>query len=178
MVKTKKLFFIAIFLVSFSSLASCGTSQRFKYQEDKDVQILLKAAPVYPTTRFAVLSDLHFYDKVLGTGGGAFQKYVDEDRKLLLLSDEILNEAVERLSKEKLDFVLVCGDMTKDGERINHEGVVKALRKLQFSGAKVYVAPGNHDINNGNALQYNGNETKPVPGVNDKDFIALYREFG
>ena len=134
--------------------------------------------PAYPDTRFAVVSDLHFYDKSLGTGGKAFQKYLEDDRKLLVLSDELLTAAVKKISQEKVRFVLVPGDLTKDGERINHEGVIKTLKKLETSGLKVYVVPGNHDINNGDAVQFAGDETKPVPAINDKDFEILYHEFG
>ena len=178
MIKPKTFCFVCLFLLSFASLVSCTTSRKFKYQSDKDVQALLKTSPTYPDTRFAVLSDLHFYDIALGANGRAFQDYLDHDRKLLVLSDELLTEAVERLSKEKIDFVLISGDMTKDGERINHEGVVNALKKLESSGIKVYVVPGNHDINNGSAVQYEGDKTKPVPGIDDKEFRTLYHEFG
>ena len=40
------------------------------------------------------------------------------------------------------------------------------------------MVPGNHDINNGSAGQYQGDETKAVPGINDKNFEVLYHEFG
>lgn len=178
MVKSKIFYLICFFLLSFSHIVSCSTSQKFLYQTDKEVQTLLKTSPVYPDTRFAVLSDLHYYDKKLGISGSAFQKYLDDDRKLLVLSDELLTTAVEKISKENVRFVLIPGDMTKDGERINHEGVVKALKKFESSRLKVYAIPGNHDINNGAAVQYEGNETTPVPNINDKDFRVLYHEFG
>lgn len=178
MIKFKIFFLICFFLLSFLSPAFCDTPQKFLYQTDKDIQALLKTGPAYPDTRFAVVSDLHFYDKTLGITGSAFQKYLDDDRKLLALSEEIVAAAMEKISKEKVRFVLIPGDLTKDGERINHEGVIKTLKKLEYPGLRVYVVPGNHDINNGNAVQYEGDETKPVPNVNDKDFRVLYHEFG
>ncbi len=79
--------------------------------------------PAYPHTRFIVISDLHFYDTSLGTEGKAFQDYLDADRKLLVLSDEIIGTAMEKIAKEEADFVLVAGDLTKDGERICHQGI-------------------------------------------------------
>ena len=176
--KSKISCLICFFLLSFLPLASCGTHQKFMYQTDKDIQTLLKTSPAYPDTRFAVVSDLHFYDKTLGIRGSAFQKYLDDDRKLLTLSEEIIAAAMEKISRENVRFVLIPGDMTKDGERINHEGVVKTLKKLESSRLKVYAVPGNHDINNGDAARYEGDETKPVPGINDMDFRVLYHEFG
>lgn len=169
---------ICFFLLSAFFIFSGNTNQKFLYQTDKDVQALLKNSPEYPDASFAVVSDMHFYDKALGISGSAFQKYLDDDRKLLVLSEEIIAAAMEKISKEKVRFVLVPGDMTKDGERINHEGVIKALKKLESAGLKVFVVPGNHDINNGNAVEYSGDMTKPVPGINDKDFEVLYHEFG
>ncbi len=178
MIKSKICRLICFFLLSTLSIFSCSTGQPFLYQTDTEIQTLLKTSPVYPDTRFVVLSDLHFYDKTLGTSGSAFQTYLDADRKLLVLSDELLNTAVEKILQENARFVLIPGDLTKDGEKINHEGVIKILKKLESSGLSVYVVPGNHDINNGAAVQYQGDEKKPVPGINDKDFKTLYHEFG
>jgi 3',5'-cyclic AMP phosphodiesterase CpdA len=100
------------------------------------------------------------------------------DRKLLKLSSEILNTAIIKVSKENPDFVLVAGDLTKDGEKINHQGVIKALKKLESTGVDVYVIPGNHDINNGDSVQFKGEKRNPVPNINDKEFKTMYQEFG
>jgi 3',5'-cyclic AMP phosphodiesterase CpdA len=183
MIGSRNFSFLCLLFLCAISLFACSTPknstpQTFLYQTDKAVQVLLTIRPDYPDTRFAVVSDLHFYDKSLGTGGKAFQEYLDGDRKLLVQSEEIIAAAMGKISKEKVRFVLVPGDLTKDGERINHEGVVKTLKNLEYSGLKVYVVPGNHDINNGAAVQYAGDETKPVSSINDKDFEVLYHEFG
>lgn len=160
------------------SLISCSTRQAFHYQTREDIKTLLKTQTVYPDVRFAVLSDLHFYDNRLGNTGSAFQEYLDKDRKLLVLSEEILSSAVQKVISEKIDFVLVPGDLTKDGERLCHEGVVKALKKIEDSGVSVYVVPGNHDINNTESVQYINDSTWPVPNINADDFVSLYQEFG
>lgn len=166
-------------VLCFLSPVSGKEEQKFLYQTDKEIQALLKEPPTpYPNSRFAVVSDLHFYDKSLGTTGGAFQKYLDNDRKLLALSEEIIATAVEKISRENVRFVLIPGDMTKDGERVNHEGLVKLLKKFETSRLKVYVVPGNHDINNGEAVQFEGDKTKPVPSINPQDFKVLYHELG
>lgn len=160
------------------SLLSCSTRQAFHYQSSPSIQTLLKQDVPYPDVRFAVLSDLHFYDRHLGTTGKAFQTYLDKDRKLLKLSDEILSSAVHRVIAEKVEFVLVAGDLTKDGEKLCHQGVVAALKQIESTGIEVYVVPGNHDINNPESVQYIGDKTQPVPNINDQDFKTLYHEFG
>jgi 3',5'-cyclic AMP phosphodiesterase CpdA len=170
-------FLIVVGLI-FLSLFSCTAKQSFQYQTSNEVKKLLKTNPVYPDAKFIVLSDLHFYDKRLGTTGKAFQEYLDNDRKLLVLSDEIISTAVEKIIKEKPDFILLSGDLTKDGEKTSHQGVIKALKRLESSGANLYVVPGNHDINNSESFQYIGDNTAPVPTINDKEFKSLYHEFG
>ncbi|MBU2455784.1 MAG: metallophosphoesterase, partial [Proteobacteria bacterium] len=173
----KTVFWIAVVLIVLS-LFSCSAGQMFQFQTSSEIKTLLETDTVYPDARFVVLSDLHFYDQRLGTSGKAFQKYIDDDRKLLLLSDEILSSAVEAVIEEAADFVLISGDLTKDGEKINHQGVVSALKKLESSGVSVFVVPGNHDINNGDAVQYTGDTTQPVPGITADEFKTLYHEFG
>jgi 3',5'-cyclic AMP phosphodiesterase CpdA len=40
------------------------------------------------------------------------------------------------------------------------------------------VVPGNHDLNNPDAVSYSGDETTPVPSVNAEDFAQIYGDFG
>ena len=173
----KHILLITICLV-FLSVAACSTTHHFQYQTSKEIIDLLQTRPEYPDARFVVLADPHLYDKSLGTTGKAYQDYLNKDRKLLALSEEIYREAIDKVSKENADFVLVAGDLTKDGEKICHQGVANGLRQLEAAGTKVYVVPGNHDINNGESVQYVGDDTKPVPNVNDQEFKSLYADFG
>jgi len=169
---------VGFILLSVFSCSANSAKQTFQYQTSSEVKALLKTNPVYPDAKFIHLSDPHFYDKTLGTTGKAFQDYLDDDRKLLVLSQEILSAAVEKIAAERADFILISGDMSKDGERINHQGVVNAFKKLESSGAQLYVVPGNHDINNSHAVQYIGDTTVPVPTINDREFKDLYHDFG
>lgn len=130
-------------------------------------------SPAYPDARFVVISDLHFYDTSLGTEGNAFQDYLDNDRKLLVLSDEIIKTAME-----KADFVLVAGDLTKDGEELCHQGIARHLQTLVKSGKKVFVVPGNHDINNLESVRFIGDITEPVPSIDPSAFKNIYQQLG
>ncbi len=134
--------------------------------------------PAYPAARFVVISDLHFYDTSLGTEGKAFQDYLDNDRKLLVLSDEIIKTAMEKIAMEKADFVIVAGDLTKDGEELCHQGVARHLQTLVKSGKKVFVVPGNHDINNPDSVRFIGDITEPVPSIDPSAFKNIYQQLG
>jgi 3',5'-cyclic AMP phosphodiesterase CpdA len=136
--------------------------------------------PYQKAFKFAVFSDPHRYDTDLGTSGTAFDSYLAGDRKLLAESPAILDAAIKALlgMKEKLDFVIVSGDLTKDGERTGHEKFIAKMRALEESGLEVLVCPGNHDINNPNAVSYQGEATPPVANVTPAQFAQLYADFG
>ena len=136
------------------------------------------APPAYPDANFAVLSDLHVYDLSLGTSGEAFDAVMNSDRKLLLDSIDLLDYAIEDIINSDVDFVLISGDLTKDGERVCHELVAEKLARLSDAGMKVYVIPGNHDIYNPDAERYDGDRASGVPTITDSDFADLYRDFG
>ena len=132
----------------------------------------------YPKAEFAVFSDLHYYDKCLGTTGSAFEECLESDRKLLKESSELINLAIDNILKSKVKFVLIPGDLTKDGEMLCHENIVKSLSRLKENGIKVYVIPGNHDVNNPLASKYEGNQKILVPSVTNKQFADIYKECG
>lgn len=132
----------------------------------------------YPDTDFAVMSDIHYYDTSLGTTGAAFEECLASDRKLLKQSAELASLAVDRIVESGVKFVLVSGDLTKDGEKINHEKVAEQLQRLVDAGIKVYVVPGNHDVNNPLAVKYVGDGTEPVENVLADDFAEIYKNCG
>jgi 3',5'-cyclic AMP phosphodiesterase CpdA len=151
---------------------------KFNYESDAALGALLEAAPAYPQTSFIVFSDPHLYDTSLGTEGKAFETYLASDRKLLRESTEILESAIASIKNEKASFVLVPGDMTKDGELSSHRLVVSYLEQLEASGKQVYVIPGNHDIRNGHSFRYIGDRTERVPNITPAEFTQIYGEFG
>lgn len=131
------------------------------------------------TIRIGHITDLHYMaPELLVVKGSAFDNYVKRDRKLLYDSPAILRAAVQNLLNEKVDIVLVSGDLTKDGELLSHEGVAKTLQPLLDHGVKVLVIPGNHDINNPFALSFYGDTTRAAATVTADDFRQIYGNFG
>lgn len=161
----------ALFIL-FVSLASCATDT------NPELKPVIETRPTWPETRFIVLADLHYYDPELGVTGKAFQEYISDDRKLLKESQEILSQTIADVAKETADFVIVCGDMTKDGEMATHTAVARYLGILKQSGKAVYVVPGNHDVANGMAVKYAGDHSEPVPNVNASQFTDIYAPYG
>ncbi|MBN2248011.1 MAG: metallophosphoesterase [Coriobacteriia bacterium] len=132
----------------------------------------------HPDARFAVMSDIHYYDTSLGTSGEAFEEVLGSDRKLLQETADLLDLAIEDVLAAGVDFVLIPGDLTKDGEVVNHEAAATALGRLRDSGVGVYVVPGNHDANNPEAFEFDGAEKIPVPAVSQEEFAEVYEGFG
>jgi len=126
--------------------------------------------------RFAVFSDPHVYDNSLGTTGEAFEQYLAEDRKMIRESEAILAATVDQLIEEDVDFVLVPGDLTKDGELRSHILFQQYVKILEKSGIPVFPICGNHDINNPVAFTYDGEDTMPVENTTPLAFRLLHRK--
>ena len=128
--------------------------------------------------RLLVLSDPHYFDPALGTTGSAFAAYVDHDRKLVAESDAVMRAMVAAVQTENPLAVLISGDLTKDGEQSSHNRVAAYLRQMQAGGRKVFVVPGNHDIQNGGAVSYSGDTSTPVPAISASEFATIYGDMG
>ncbi len=129
---------------------------------------------------FAVFSDPHYFDPdLLISDGEAFQNYLAFDRKLLRESGAILDATISSITENKeIDFVIVSGDLTKDGELTGHQKFAAYLKILENKGIQVYVIPGNHDINNPHAMSFDGETAIPVDTVTPEEFAQIYAEYG
>ena len=171
--KTAAMSFLSVMLLVCIILTSgCKKNTvNIKYDYNKETA----AASPFPDTSFAVISDIHVYDTSLGSSGSAFQNTMDSDRKLLLNSIDLLDYATKAIISSGARFVLISGDLTKDGELINHKLFAGKLKRF---GIPVYVIPGNHDINNPGAVKYEGDHTDLIPSINAADFAEIYGDFG
>jgi len=136
------------------------------------------AAEFSAPVKICVISDPHFYDSSLGTSGSAFEAYLNQDRKMLAESEAIFKAALGMIQEQRPSILFIPGDLTKDGEKINHEKMVQYLTDLEKTGVAVYVVPGNHDIMNPDAEKFDGANVLPVPSISPEEFAALYADFG
>ncbi len=113
--------------------------------------------------RIAVISDCHIvaseHISLLGKPGG----------KMDAQSLELLQAALDSITADKPDLLLISGDLTYNGEKQGHHTVSNLLHKVSAAGTKVLVVPGNHDILN---PQHLGNEETTV-----NDFRTIYADF-
>lgn len=128
----------------------------------------------------AVLSDVHVMaPALLKQDGKAFADYVAHDRKMLRESTQLMEQATNEVLSERPQIVLITGDLTKDGEQVSHEYLCREyLSRMKNAGIKVYVIPGNHDVDNPHAVEFLGDTTRRVPSPNKEAFAKLYNDYG
>jgi 3',5'-cyclic AMP phosphodiesterase CpdA len=97
---------------------------------------------------------------------------------MVVESREITGEALHMVKASGVQFLLVAGDLTWNGERVNHESIAALLADTERSGVRVYVIPGNHDVLNPDASGFGPEGRKAVPSVTPAEFAEIYRDFG
>ena len=162
-------------LLSFTFLNCSNNEEAVSLPKNEENQEEI-AVPL----QIAVISDSHIYDSsVLGSSGSALQAYIATDRKMLIESEAIFDSAIEEIEKSEVKYLFIAGDLTKDGEKINHELLAGKLKKLEDeTEIEVFVINGNHDISNQNAVKFDGDTTTAVETVNTTDFRTIYADFG
>lgn len=130
--------------------------------------------------RMAIMSDVHLMaPSLLKNEGKAFDTYIANDRKMLVQSPELLDSITTHIEAFRPQVVLVTGDLTKDGERVSHEMLVQRwLKPMEQQGIRVFVIPGNHDVNNPHAKTYDGDRTERCTTVSAADFASIYHDYG
>src|ERR1035437_6300052 len=132
------------------------------------------------TVKFMIISDIHYFDPSLFTIplNAYFQGYLAADRKLIVESSAILQNVLAVVQTEKPDFLLISGDLTKDGEKIDHQALAILFKALSDKGIKVLVIPGNHDVNNGASFSYLQSAQTKIDNISATDFASIYANCG
>lgn len=128
--------------------------------------------------RIGVITDMHYLSEQLMDGGYATQDYVLTSGRNIVESPNILDQVIADYATSNIDILLVCGDMTKDGERLSHKDFVKKLKPLQDKGVRAFVIPGNHDINVPKPKGYLGNTTYETENTSPTQFAEIYASCG
>ncbi len=128
--------------------------------------------------KLGVITDTHYLSEKLMDGGYAVENYVYQTGRNIHDAPAILDQVLDNYLQSGIQVLLVCGDMTKDGEKQSHIDFAKKLKPLQEKGIRVYVIPGNHDINMANAVEFKGNKAFPTPGISPDEFANIYNDCG
>ncbi|MBU2652155.1 MAG: metallophosphoesterase [Bacteroidetes bacterium] len=163
--------------VDLSSMLIMTDSQGNRWKMGVDTNGNLTTTKI--RAKIMVISDPHYFEpSLLISDGPAFQTYLAHDRKLIAESHAIMEASVNSILAEMPDIVILPGDLTKDGEKLSHEGVASFLQQLEAAGIQVFVCPGNHDVNNPHSFSYDYDTVYHVPSVTPQEFETIYGNFG
>ncbi|MGI6118869.1 MAG: metallophosphoesterase [Bilifractor sp.] len=142
--------------------------------------------PVYAGTakenqqlKIGVLSDTHYMSPTMIADTEDYQEHLNSDRKMFSESDAFLNALLGKIGEDRPDVLLISGDLTKDGEKENHEALAGKLEQFEKKyGTKVYITPGNHDLNNSNGMNFNTADGIAVPAgrTSQSDYVSIYSD--
>lgn len=126
-----------------------------------------------------LVSDLHYMSPASTDYGEAFEAFQARgDGKVMRYLPQILDSLLEEAKEAGPDVVILTGDITMNGEKINHEELAGRLSSLQDAGIQVLVIPGNHDINNPDAGVFFGDRAERTQEVTPEEFGQIYGKFG
>lgn len=134
--------------------------------------------------RFGVISDIHYLAPSLKGGNSEeWLEFVQNKHKEYNDLDSLVDNALDGVLRNAVEggenYVLIPGDMTKDGELESHKALAQKLESFEKeTGIPVLVVPGNHDVNNSNAVTFeNGTKEKAEP-TTPEQFREIYKNLG
>lgn len=127
----------------------------------------------YIATDMHVLADELMEDKevmelVFENGDGRFVQY----------ADTLMQVFTDKLVQDQPDILIVSGDLTNNGEKLSHQAMAKYFKEIEKGGTRVFVIPGNHDIENPFAKGYKDGNYYTADTVTAEDFEKLYKDYG
>lgn len=128
--------------------------------------------------KIAVISDVHFLASSIAKPSPALDKYEVATGRHLPDLHAALDKALYEIEAAKTDVLLVSGDMTNHGEKESYLGFIEKLKPLRERGMRVFVVPGNHDINVPDAKAFMGDKPAATQSISAEEFTTLYASFG
>lgn len=135
---------------------------------------------LYVPPEIMIASDLHFMSGTTHDNGAAFQNMIaEDDGKVSQYSDIIVDTLLQEVLEKRPSALILAGDNTLNGERINQEELAKKLQRLVDAGIPVLIIPGNHDIQNHSAATYFGDKREEAEYLETADdFLEIFHAFG
>ena len=125
-----------------------------------------------------IVADPHLMSDKLTEDSEVFNKYLNTLDRMMKYTGVFLDIIEDDVKKNQPDIVVFPGDLTNNGSKVNHLEFEKRLKRIKSTGTKVYVVPGNHDINNEKALYFKDNEIRMTESINEDEFVEIYKSYG
>lgn len=138
------------------------------------------------TLNFAAISDVHYYPKELT--GDYCEAFLDSLKTSIgrepYESEGILNSALAALEEHaktnNMEYVIVSGDLTANGEYVAHEKFAERMEQFEAdTGLKVLVTCGNHDMNRTDtATTFENGYEEAAKAITPEEFLEVYKNLG
>lgn len=126
-----------------------------------------------------VATDIHLLAKELMTNDDLMaQVFEYGDGRFVHYSNEIMSTLTNTIKQNGPDILILSGDLTHDGEKASHIAMAKQLKEIEKSGTRVFVVPGNHDLENPFAKDYAIDGWKTTETVTADEFEEIYKDYG
>lgn len=131
-------------------------------------------------SRIVVATDIHYIAPELRDNGKAFRAFVQSgDGRRFECAEEIVDAFLRDVRRLRPNALVISGDLTVNGEKRSHEDLAAKLALIEkTSGTRVFVVPGNHDIQNPWARKFEGARQLRTDSVTQDEFRSIYGEFG
>lgn len=157
----KKILICIIILV----LSACSNNLP-KIESGKDLKMVV-ATDIHLLSKDLMKSE-ELMSQVFEYGDGRFVHY----------SNEIMSTLTDTLKTDQTDILILSGDLTHDGEKASHIAMAAQLKEIEKNGTRVYVVPGNHDLENPFAKDYAEGGWKTAETVTKDEFEEIYKNYG
>lgn len=128
--------------------------------------------------KIAVISDTHYLSTKLVEDGAALRNFETVTSRYIEDLHQVLSQVLSEIKAYCPDILLITGDMTNHGERDSHIDFTTQLKPLADSGTRIFVVPGNHDVNVPNTKAYIGAKPIPTSSISAQEFAQIYASFG
>lgn len=145
---------------------------------------LLHTAAADEKLTIGVMNDLHYFAPALmGSDVQAFIAASKLNSTTSYLAEALLDNALyeyAQQAKEKgVRYLLIPGDLTKNGEYASHKALAARLERFEReSGIEVLVINGNHDVRNHKAAKFENGNFVPTEYIEPADFQTIYQNLG
>lgn len=122
----------------------------------------------------SIISDPHVLAGNLMGTSESFIKELKVERKLVVESEALFKRALEIVDRAQSEYLILPGDLVKEGEYESHKLVATYLKiwKEKDPKRKIFMIPGNHDINNHRSYDYK--KDQKTKNVSPREFEEIY----
>ena len=173
---------LSVFILALT--AACGARETGPADVAEPVESvapvkLPEPSPAGEPLRLIVATDLHYISPRITDFGSAFMTAMMRgDGKLSEQCEAIVDELIRVTLEERPNALVLCGDLTYNGEQASLEDLSSKLRAVQAAGIPVLLVPGNHDVGNLFAFSFDGESAYYADNVTPAEFMELCADFG